>query len=111
STASPTSPRGRSMRSSSGWNDGGSSTWRRSRHRRAHRARSTRSTTADAHSSTSSGRPGASSQNALNSSEERDSTMAKWYELVTGSLEEKKRYKDLKARQKALPDGYRTAAE
>lgn len=37
--------------------------------------------------------------------------MAKWYELVTGSLEERKRYKDLKARQKALPDGYRTAAE
>lgn len=36
---------------------------------------------------------------------------AKWIELVTGSLEEKRQYRECKARIKALPDGYRTAAE
>ncbi len=29
--------------------------------------------------------------------------MAKWYEAVTGSLEEKKRYRQLKARMEAIP--------
>jgi DNA-binding ferritin-like protein (Dps family) len=36
---------------------------------------------------------------------------AKWIELVTGSLEEKRQYRQLKARIKALPANYRTAAE
>ena len=36
---------------------------------------------------------------------------AKWYELVTGSLEEKKQYREHKARIKQLPASYRTAAE
>lgn len=38
--------------------------------------------------------------------------MAKnWIELVTGSLEQKKQYKQYKARTKALPADYRTAIE
>ncbi|PYI66318.1 hypothetical protein CVV68_14975 [Arthrobacter livingstonensis] len=38
--------------------------------------------------------------------------MAKnWIELVTGSLEQKKQYKQCKARTKALPADYRTAIE
>lgn len=38
--------------------------------------------------------------------------MAKnWVELVTGSLEQKKQYRQYKARVKALPANYRTAAE
>lgn len=37
--------------------------------------------------------------------------VANWIELVTGSLEEKKRYKQYKARQKKLPEPYRTALE
>lgn len=36
---------------------------------------------------------------------------AKWMELVTGSLEEKRQYRRAKARIKALPENYRTAAE
>jgi len=36
---------------------------------------------------------------------------AKWIEAVTGSLEEKKEYKQHKARIKQLPDNYRTAVE
>ena len=38
--------------------------------------------------------------------------MAKnWIELVTGSLEQKKQYRQYKARVKALPENYRTAIE
>ena len=36
---------------------------------------------------------------------------AKWIEIVTGSLEEKKQYKQHKARISRLPDNYRTAVE
>ena len=36
---------------------------------------------------------------------------AKWIEMLTGSLEEKKRYRQHKARVAALPASYRTAAE
>ena len=36
---------------------------------------------------------------------------AKWIELVTGSLEEKKQYRQYKARIKKLPANYRIAAE
>lgn len=36
---------------------------------------------------------------------------AKWIELVTGSLEEKKQYRQYKARIKELPANYRIAAE
>ncbi|MFC7405155.1 DUF1048 domain-containing protein [Georgenia alba] len=36
---------------------------------------------------------------------------ARWIEMLTGSLEDKKRYRAAKARLKALPEGYRTAAE
>ncbi|AIY03377.1 hypothetical protein ART_3778 [Arthrobacter sp. PAMC 25486] len=36
---------------------------------------------------------------------------AKWIETVTGSLEEKKQYREHKARVKALPTQYRTAVE
>jgi DNA-binding ferritin-like protein (Dps family) len=35
---------------------------------------------------------------------------AKWYELVTGSLADKKAYRQYKARIAALPEPYRTAA-
>ncbi len=35
----------------------------------------------------------------------------KWVEAVTGSLEEKRQYKQHKARIKQLPDNYRTAVE
>ncbi len=35
---------------------------------------------------------------------------AGWIEKVTGSLEEKKQYKQYKARRDGLPDGYREAA-
>ena len=35
----------------------------------------------------------------------------KWVEAVTGSLEEKKQYKQHKARVKQLPDNYRMAVE
>jgi DNA-binding ferritin-like protein (Dps family) len=35
---------------------------------------------------------------------------AKWYELVTGSLSDKKAYRQYKARIAALPEPYRTAA-
>lgn len=35
---------------------------------------------------------------------------AKWYELVTGSLADKKAYRQYKARIAALPDPYKTAA-
>jgi DNA-binding ferritin-like protein (Dps family) len=35
----------------------------------------------------------------------------KWIELVTGPLEEKKQYREYKARLKQLPGSYRTAAE
>ena len=36
---------------------------------------------------------------------------ASWIERVTGSLEQKKQYKQYKARIEALPDNYRTAAQ
>ena len=36
---------------------------------------------------------------------------AKWFELVTGPLEEKKQYRQAKARLKNLPAPYRAAAE
>lgn len=36
---------------------------------------------------------------------------AKWIELVTGSLEDKKTYRRLKERQKQLPSPYRETAE
>jgi DNA-binding ferritin-like protein (Dps family) len=36
---------------------------------------------------------------------------AKWIETVTGSLEEKRQYKQHKARIKQLPENYRTAVE
>ena len=35
---------------------------------------------------------------------------AKWYEIVTGSLEQKKQYKQAKARLEALPEPYLAAA-
>ncbi|WOH18441.1 DUF1048 domain-containing protein [Paenarthrobacter sp. GOM3] len=35
---------------------------------------------------------------------------AKWIELVTGSLEQKKQFKQAKARLEALPEPYRTVA-
>jgi DNA-binding ferritin-like protein (Dps family) len=35
---------------------------------------------------------------------------AKWYELVTGSLADKKAYRQYKARIAALPEPYKTAA-
>lgn len=37
--------------------------------------------------------------------------MTKWYEYVTGSLEDKKRYREYKARCQALPPSHRTAVE
>jgi DNA-binding ferritin-like protein (Dps family) len=36
---------------------------------------------------------------------------AKWIELVTGSLEQKKQYKQYRARLEALPEPYLTAAK
>lgn len=36
---------------------------------------------------------------------------AKWIELVTGSLEEKRQYRQHKARIRQLPENYRIAAE
>ena len=36
---------------------------------------------------------------------------AKWYEVVTGSLEQKKQYRQYKARIEALPEPYDTAAK
>lgn len=36
--------------------------------------------------------------------------VAKWIEALTGSLEQKKQYKQAKARLDALPEPYRTAA-
>ena len=90
----------------------------RSRPRRARRARCTRSTRRGANSSQSSGGPGASSQNASNSSttpntaqKERTDMAAKWIETLTGSLEQKKQYKQDKARIEALPEPYRTTAK
>ncbi|MDX2378054.1 DUF1048 domain-containing protein [Microbacterium sp. LRZ72] len=35
---------------------------------------------------------------------------AKWIEVITGSLEDKKRYRRYKARVSALPESHRTAA-
>lgn len=37
--------------------------------------------------------------------------VAKWIELVTGSLEQKKQYKQYKVRMDALPEPYGTAAK
>ena len=37
--------------------------------------------------------------------------MAKWTEIITGSLEQKKQYKQYKARIEALPEPYGTAAK
>ena len=60
--------------------------------------------------SKSSGGRGASSPNGSNSSvKEADDMAAEWIELVTGSLEQKKRYRQYKARIEALPEQYRTA--
>ncbi|GAA5208912.1 DUF1048 domain-containing protein [Microbacterium kyungheense] len=36
---------------------------------------------------------------------------AKWYEVVTGSLEQKKQWRQYKARVEALPEPYRGAAK
>lgn len=36
---------------------------------------------------------------------------ARWIEQLTGSLEQKKQYRQYKARAKALPEGYRTGIE
>lgn len=36
---------------------------------------------------------------------------AKWYETVTGSLQQKKQYRESMARMRALPDPYREVAE
>ena len=36
---------------------------------------------------------------------------AGWIEQVTGSLEQKKRYRQYKARTKQLPENYRTAID
>ena len=36
---------------------------------------------------------------------------AKWIEILTGSLEQKKQYKQTMARIEGLPDPYRTAAK
>lgn len=36
---------------------------------------------------------------------------AKWIEVLTGSLEQKKQYRQYKARIEALPEPYRTAAK
>jgi DNA-binding ferritin-like protein (Dps family) len=36
---------------------------------------------------------------------------AGWIEKVTGSLEQKKQYREYKAREKRLPENYRTAIE
>ncbi|GAA5197768.1 DUF1048 domain-containing protein [Microbacterium jejuense] len=36
---------------------------------------------------------------------------AKWYEIVTGSLDQKKQYKQYKARIEALPEPYRASAK
>ena len=36
---------------------------------------------------------------------------ARWIELVTGSLEDKKRWRQYKARKKELPEEYRTAID
>ncbi len=37
--------------------------------------------------------------------------MAKWYEILTGSLEQKKQYKQTVARMDALPEPYKAAAK
>src|SRR5262245_20041869 len=37
--------------------------------------------------------------------------VAKWIEVLTGSLEQKKQYKELMARVEALPEPYRIAAK
>jgi len=37
--------------------------------------------------------------------------MANWIETITGSLEQKKQYRQYKARTEALPERYRTAAK
>lgn len=37
--------------------------------------------------------------------------MAKWYEIVTGPIEQKRQYRRYKARLEALPEPYRTAAK
>ena len=69
------------------------------------------------YSSTSSGGPGASSRNGSNSStathtqKERTDMAAKWIETLTGSLEQKKQYKQYKARIEALPEPYGTRRE
>jgi DNA-binding ferritin-like protein (Dps family) len=41
----------------------------------------------------------------------REVVMAKWIETITGSLEQKKQYKQYKARIEALPQPYGTAAK
>ena len=79
---------------------------------RGRRARCTPSTPTDANISKSSGGPGASSQNGWNSSAKEATEMAtKWIELVTGSLEQKKQYRQYKARIEALPEPYGTVAK
>ena len=89
-----------------------SSTWRRSRPRRGRRARCIRSTLRDGNTSKSSGGRGASSRNGSNSSTKEANRHGNgWIEQVTGSLEQKRRYRQYKARTRQLPANYRTAVE
>src|SRR5215203_3231538 len=113
---SPNSSKAPSMPCSSGSSRGASWTWRRCRPRRARHARCTRSTRMVENSSKCSGGRGASSRNGLNSStahtqKERTELAAKWIETLTGSLEQKKQYRQYKARIEALPEPYGTAAK
>src|SRR5262245_14525066 len=86
--------------------------WRRSPRRRGRRARCIPSTLRDGNTSKSSGGPGASSLNGSNSSIREASEMAaKWIEVVTGSLEKKKQYKQYRDRIEALPEPYGTVAK
>src|SRR5690349_17134019 len=60
----------------------------------------------------SSGGRGASSQNDSNSSTTRRTDMpAKWIELVTGPLEQKKQWRAYKARVAAFPAPYRESVD
>ena len=110
SRASPTLPKAPSTPCSSGSSSAASSTWRRSRPRRGRRARCTPSTRRDGTTSKSSGGPGARTyRKALR---RREVIMAaKWIETLTGSLEQKKQYKQYKARIEALPEPYGTVAK
>src|SRR6476661_4861677 len=85
--------------------------WRSGRPKKGHPARCTRSTPKAKKNSTNFGTPGASCPNGSNSSARKENNMAaKWIELVTGSLEQKKQFKQARARLEALPEPYLTAA-